>query len=115
MSYAERLHVIDHDNIMSRHLILSLSMFYNVFKKFVSCNVLDSFISPTYMHSFNLRRSEHYLFLPFCKSSSRKSFFTYRLIPIWNSLPHNVVTTNITKTFMNKLKTLDMLQPYRTP
>ena len=58
-------------------------------------------------------KENHSLFLPFCKLLLRKAFFTYKLVPIWNILPANFVSTNVTKAFMNYLRTFDLSKFYR--
>ena len=115
MSYSDRLKYVKHDYVSQRHLLLSLCMFFNIFKRYVTCSVLDNFIATSQMYGFNLRRENHSLFLSFCKLLLRKAFFTYKLVPIWNILPANFVSTNVTKAFMNYLRTFDLSKFYRIP
>ena len=115
MSYSDRLKYVKHDYVSQRHLLLSLCMFFNIFKRYVTCSVLDNFIATSQMYGFNLRRENHSLFLPFCKLLLRKAFFTYKLVPIWNILPANFVSTNVTKAFMDNLRTFDLSKFYRIP
>ena len=83
LSYNERLSVLNRNCIAYRHLLHSLCMFFNIYKKFVCCNVLQDFSAISSVHSFNLRRVlPHSLFIPFCRTSIRKKYFTFRLLPI---------------------------------
>ena len=71
---------------------------------------------PYLVHSFNLRRVlPHSLFIPFCRTSTRKKYFTFRLLPIWNILPSTVLNTNVTKCFMHKIQNIDLSNFYKSP
>ena len=91
-------------------------MFFTIYKKFVCCNVLQDFSAISSVHSFNLRRVlPHSLFIPFCRTSIRKKYFTFRLLPIWNILPSTVLNTNVTECFMHKIQNIDLSNFYKSP
>ena len=51
-----------------RLLVLFLCMFYNIFSRFVHCDVFKQFQAP----SRQLRSHKYKLFIPFCKYNERK-------------------------------------------
>jgi hypothetical protein len=106
ISYADRLEYLDSLSLECSRIITCLTMFYKIYNKFVCCNVLDDFSFPAYMS--NLRGHNKRLLIPFCRSSCRKEYFTFRFLRVWNNLPVNTVSTNVTKTFMNNVRSLDM-------
>ena len=55
----------------------------------------------------NLRGNSKRVFVPFCKSSVRKSFFTFRRFPVWNRLPACVVNSNVSIVFAQHLTSMD--------
>ena len=82
LSFPERLKYVKHECVANIHLLLSLVMFFNIFKKYVDCSVLDNVTVTSLMHLINLRRPGHYLFLPYCRTNLRQMFFTNKIIPI---------------------------------
>ena len=52
--------------------------------KFVSCDILNDF--KPLNASMSLRGNSKRLFVPFFKYNIRKTFFTYRMLPIWKCL-----------------------------
>ena len=90
-------------------------MFFNIFKKHVVCTVLDNVNVTSLMYSVNLRRPDHHLFLPYCRTNLRQIFFTYKIIPIWNLLPSNCVNTTLSKTFMSNIRHVNLSNYYRAP
>jgi hypothetical protein len=56
-----------------RRFVSSLTMFYNIYNKFVICDVLNDFTCPSYLH--NLCGHSKKLLIPFCRSIIRKQFF----------------------------------------
>ncbi len=106
MSYPDRLVLLNRISLERRRFVSSLVMFYKIVNKYVLCNILDNFNRPT--HAFNLRGHDLRRFVPFCKSSIRKKFFTFRLLPVWNALPSSLVKSNVTTGFKNRIDRLDL-------
>jgi ribonuclease P/MRP protein subunit RPP40 len=106
VSYAERLKTLGLLSIERSRFVSCLTMFYNIYNKFVCCNILNNFTSSEYMLS--LRGHNKRLMIPFCRSSIRKNYFTYRFLRVWNELPVSVVSTNISKAFANNVNNLDL-------
>ena len=87
---------------------MSLSMFYNIFHKHVTCNIFDSLTAPA--HNRNLQGHHSKLFVPFCKTNRpiRKNFFSMRLLPIWNILPSEIFESNVCSAFTYRLNNFNL-------
>ena len=57
LSFSERLKYVKNECVAYRHLLLSLVMLFNIFKKYVVCSVLHNVNITSLMYSINLRRS----------------------------------------------------------
>ncbi len=106
MNYADRLILLDVMSSERSRFVSCITMFYNVYNKFVCCNILQNLICPAYM--LNLRGHNKRLMIPFCRSSARKNYFVFRFLHVWNNLPASVVSTNVSKTFRNHITNIDM-------
>ena len=104
MSYPDRLKVLNICTLEHRRLMLSLGIFYKIYHKFVKCNILQSYHAP----SLVLRGHTCRLFVPFCRSTIRKNYFVFKILPIWNKFPNAVVNTNVFISFMNYLHEFDL-------
>ena len=102
-SYLGRLQFLKRSTLEYRRITMSLSIFYQIFHNFVSCNVLHNFNPP----HVQLRGHSKQIFIPFCKTSVRKNFFTIRMLPLWNGLPSSVVDSNVTNAFLRRLDECD--------
>ena len=80
VSDESRLRTLNRCTCEHKRLILSLGAFYNCYNKFVSSDILNGFRPSN--ASMSLCGHSKQLFLPFCKYSIRKSFFTSRMLPI---------------------------------
>ena len=65
-----------------RRLIVDLVMCFNIVRNIKCLNSTDYFNINT---NNSLRGRS---FVPIVKTHIRKSFFAYRIVPIWNSLPN---------------------------
>ena len=83
-SYLERLEHTRLQSLELRRLHQDLVICYKIVHKDVDLDFRNFFSfapdSRTRGHSLKL-------FLPGCRTVSRKSFFTHRIVPIWNALP----------------------------
>ena len=77
----------------------------------MSCDILNGFRSSN--ASMFLRGHSKRSIVPFCKYSIKKTFFTYRILPIWNCLQSTTVCTNIYKSFINRLNDIDVSKHLR--
>jgi hypothetical protein len=109
LSYIDRLDFINCDTLEKRRLYISLCNFYNIYNNYVCCNILEGFHTSL----SHLRGNTCRLFVPFCKTSVRKNFFTLRLLPLWNALPNTTVTSNVTTAFKSRLTFTDFSEHLR--
>jgi hypothetical protein len=105
MLYEKRLLYLDRMSIERRRFVLFLTTFYSIYKKFVSCNVLDNALQSNVMY---LRGHSKRLFRERYHSNVRLNFLTVKFLPIWNRLPENLISSNVTKAFSNKLFNMNL-------
>ncbi len=106
LDYSDRLAYIGCVSLERCRFIACLNMFFNVYNRHVTCDVLENFTAN--VHLSQLRGHNHRLYMPYCSCSIRKNFFTFRFLRIWNMLPTNIVNSNVTKAFAGRLKELDL-------
>ena len=99
--FYNRLVFLKQHTLKHRRVVLSKCTFYDIYHKFSCCNILNSFACHNSSHV--LRGYPHKLFIPFCKTNMQKKIFIFKIIYLWNSLPYNVINTNITNAFANHL------------
>ncbi len=79
-------------------------------------DVEDSLLTPS--HEVGTRGHEHKLFKQRFETNTRGHFFSNRVIDLWNSLPHDVVTAPDVDSFKNRLdshwETIDWLYDYES-
>ena len=68
--YVEHLNVLNRVSFERCWLITSLTTLYNIFHKYIACDIMSDFHC---LHN-NLLGNSKRVFVPFCKSSVRKSF-----------------------------------------
>ena len=87
IKYYERLKVLDLESLESRRIKADLILTYKILFGHIQLDVDRYFkfatLSTTRGHNYKL-------FLNRCCNSVRKHFFSYRVVPIWNSLPTTV-------------------------
>jgi hypothetical protein len=98
-SYLDRLKILNRLTLEFKRMSLSLGTFYQIYHKYVNCNVLNDF-RPANLH---LRGHSSRIFVPFCRTTIRKNFFVFRILPMWNKLPVSIINTNVYKAYLNKL------------
>jgi hypothetical protein len=111
MCYSDRLVYLNINSVEYARFMSCLTMFYSIYHKFVTCNVLEGLHPPT--HSFNLRGHDKRLFIPYCKSNVRKTYFVFRFLKIWNILPDYVIRTNVRKAFQCYINELNVSTYYK--
>ena len=87
-----------------RRLLSDLVMCYNIVH---GCCALrfDEFF--TFSTNPVTRGHSLKLSVPLCKSNIRKNFFAVRVVPIWNSLPQQIVSANSPAAFKNQISKYD--------
>ena len=100
-NYENRLAYFNRKTIETRRYIMSLTMLYNIFHKYIACNILDSFTAPA--HNRNWRVHHYKLFVPFCKTNIRKNvfyqfgtFYKLKLLDLMFVLHIHIVKINLT-------------------
>ena len=104
MSYPERLTALKLQSLEHRRLIADLTMVYNIIHDQISINTHLFTPSPNQ----NLRGHPLKLTVPLAKSNIQKHFFSHRVIPIWNSLPSQVVLAPSTVSFKKQINKIDL-------
>ena len=74
-----------------RLIVLSLYTDYNIYHKFLCCNILNSFVC--YNTGYVLKGRPHKLSILFCE---KKSFY-FKIIYLRNALPCNVINAKYYK------------------
>ena len=104
LTYAERLINLNLQSLEHRRLLSDLVMCYNIVH---GCCALrfDEFF--TFSTNPVTRGHSLKLSVPLCKSNIRKNFIAVRVVPIWNSLPQQIVSANSPAAFKNQISKYD--------
>ena len=104
LTYAEKLINLNLQSLEHRRLLSDLAMCYNIVHGCCALRFDEFFtfsINPvTRGHSLKLT-------VPLCKSNIRKNIFATRVVPIWNSLPQQIVSANSPAAFKNQISKHD--------
>ena len=111
LSYAERLHALQLFSVKGRLLRADLIYCWKLFNGKCSLSVEDLFQLSTHTHT---RGHCHKIFAQFARTDVRRRFFSVRCVPLWNSLPADVVCAPDLSTFKRMLTTClrDQLYDY---
>ena len=99
LSYSERLNRLNLYSVKGRLLRIDLIKVWKIFNNLSPIKPEDLFILSnlnTCGHSFKI-------FVPYSNCESRKRFFFVRTIPLWNSLPTDLVSSTSLSTFKQGL------------
>ena len=105
LSYKERLTRLNLQSLEHRRLIADLVMCFNIVHNFNCLNSADFFIPNP---NKSLRGHSLKICVPIVKTNTRKFFFSNRIVPIWNSLPNDLVTSNNPNSFKRRLRNIDL-------
>ena len=105
LPYNERLATLKLQSLEHRRLIADLVMCFNIVCGFDCLNITDFFNINT---NNSLRGHSFKLVVPIAKTNIRKFFFACRIIPIWNSLPNDLVTIQTSCLFKRHVKSIDL-------
>ena len=107
---------------LSNHNLITKHQHGFLKKHSTSTNLLESLMCYNIVHGCcALRFDEFFTFstnpvtrghslklsVPLCKSNIRKNFFAVRVVPIWNSLPQQIVSANSPAAFKNQISKYD--------
>jgi hypothetical protein len=102
--YSTRLKFLCLDALQIRRIKLDLILCYNIIRGFVCINCTSFFKiindSRTRGHNFKIYKQS-------CCLEVRKHSFAYRVVDIWNNLPHDVVNADNTGIFKKRLDKID--------
>ena len=104
LTYAERLTNLKLQSLEHRRLLSDLAMCFNIVHGYCALRFDDFF---TFSTNPVTRGHSLKLTIPLCKSNIRKNFFAVRVIPIWNSLPQQIVSSKSTASFKKRISTYD--------
>ena len=107
-NYRSRLLILSLDPLELRRIRFDLCMAYKIIYGLVDLNVSDFFIfkesqHATRGHPFTLRHEDIYK-----TRNCRKSFFSVRVVEIWNALPDSVVSATSIGSFKSRLEKIDL-------
>ena len=101
LPYATRLSTLKLQSLEHRRLIADLTMCYNIIHNNNCLNTTTFFTLNTtsITRGHPLRIS-----VPIARLNVRQHFFAHRVVPIWNSLPTDIVTAPSTNQFKSRIK-----------
>jgi len=105
LNYCDRLTKLKLQSLEHRRLIADLMMCFNIIQG-NNCLNLDDFFKLNPNKS--LRGHSLKISLPLTKLNARKYFFSHRIVPIWNSLPNDLVTAPNIVSFRRSIKSTDL-------
>ena len=111
--YLNRLEILKLESLECRRVKLDLTILYKILHNLIEIDFEDFFhLSES---TYNLRRHNVQIKTPkYTGSAIRQSFFSHRIVPCWNKLPQNVVSSPNLEVFKFRLKKLDISNIYTT-
>ena len=111
--YEDRLKIMKLESLEIRRLRLDLLYMYKIVNNIVDINFNDHFKNSLAMQKYDLRGHKYKLNLPKNSGSTiRNRFFCERVIPIWNSLPVNIVESANINSFKSELQKFNLNNLY---
>ena len=104
-SYVDRLQILGLQTLEHRRLLADLLMCYKIIHGLAALN-FDEFFS--FSPNTTLRGHPYKLTVPLNKCNRSKYFFSYRIVPIWNNLPVDVVMSKNVFSFKKSLRKIDL-------
>ena len=101
LPYPQRLIACNLPSLELRRVWADLVLCFKIVHNQIALSFGDFFELDIRKH--DIRGHHLKLRIPFAKHRARKSFFSVRIIPIWNSLPNEIVTGNCSKLFKRQL------------
>jgi Reverse transcriptase (RNA-dependent DNA polymerase)/Endonuclease-reverse transcriptase len=105
-SYSERLLICDLPSLELRRIRDDLVLCFKIVNNLIDLDVKSFFqfeksVHCTRGHMYKLR-------IPMVKNNIRKNFFAIRIIPVWNSLPQELVSLSSCVVFKRQLMCIDL-------
>jgi len=105
LSYTERIKILKLQSLEHRRLLLDLVQTFKIIHNLSSLKFADFFPYPTYNST---RGHSHRLAVPIFKSDVRKHSFACRVVPVWNSLPNEIITAKSLFNFKAQIRQIDL-------
>ncbi len=106
LSYAQRLQLLKLDSLELRRLIADQILVFKLLNKKLDVDWQQFFILKSDTVRVN-RGHDMQIYKPRIKSKIEASFFSHRVIDIWNSLPQEVIHSPTVASFRYKLAKMD--------
>ena len=106
LSYADRLRKLKQDTLERRRLNMDMFQTYKIITGLDKIN-FDEFFSYR-PHTYSCRGNDRALFPFHRKTSLRSNSFSFRVVPIWNTLPNNIAMSPTLANFKKGVKSLDL-------
>lgn len=106
MTYEERLSHLQLTTLKLRRLRYDLICAYNILNSFVDLKSEVFFTrrsATSFPRTVSTRGCEEKLFVRYSRLELRKSFFSQRVVPLWNSLPSSCTKANDPRSFKREL------------
>jgi len=105
LSYAERLNRLQLQSLEHRRLLSDLVLCFNIVHGLIALPFDDFFK----MHNYSSTRGHSFkLIIPPSKTNRSKFFFSSRVIPVWNSLPQELVSVTTSSHFKKLISSHDL-------
>ena len=105
LSYAERLNRLQLQSLENRRLLSDLVLCFNIVHGLLALP-LDDFFK---MHNYSSTRGHSFkLIIPPSKTNRSKFFFSSRVIPVWNSLPQELISVTTSSHFKKLISSHDL-------
>ena len=113
LKYEDRLRQLNLTTLKYRRLRGDMIETFKIFNGIYDTNVTNWFTNRSVASSYNIRGHQYSMFQYYVHYDTRKYFFTNRIIPLWNSLPSEVVLSDTIDTFKNRLDKFWMNQEFK--
>ena len=104
LSYTERLKLLNLQSLEVRRLHFDLILCYRIVFGLVSVNKDDFF----QLNNVSTRGHPYKLYKPFSHCRTRTSFFSIRIVNVWNDLPADIVDFRSLQSFKKTVTTVDL-------
>jgi len=105
LSYSERLATCNLPSLELRRLMFDLVLCFKIVHKLIDLEFNDFFEFEC--NKYNTRGHMYKLRIPKIMNSTRKNFFSIRVLPVWNYLPSDLVSAPTVNSFKSQLKLID--------
>ena len=114
-SYSDRLKILNLETLEIRRIKIDIILMFKIFNNLIDVNFEEHFRNSVSIKRYDLRGHKNRLFRPkYSGSSPRNNFFTDRIIPLWNKLPIDLVSSQSLQIFKSKLNKFDIAGVHKT-